>query len=65
MHTFKGKVCVIHYNSDMSGKLHIIKTDTEENFIIEAEDVLKFVAEYIRSNRITDLEVTKWQEFLK
>jgi hypothetical protein len=65
MHTFKGESCRIHHNSDMSGDLHIIKSHTEEQIVIEAEDILKFVAEYIRSERVGEIESKDWREFVK
>lgn len=65
MHTFKGESCKIHYNSDMSGDLHIIKNHTNEQIVIEAEDILRFVAEHIRSQIIGEIESIDWKELIK
>ena len=71
MHTFQGESCTIHYNSDMSGDLHIIANaentdkDIKVTVILKAGDILKFVAEYIRSERIGEIESKDWEEFLK
>lgn len=59
MHTFEGKSCRIHYNSDMSGEVYICDKNTDKELKIESQDILDFVADvadYIRSERIGTLE---------
>lgn len=56
MHTFDGKSCRIHYNSDMSGEVHICDKATDKELKVEAQDILDFVAEYVRTERIGILE---------
>ena len=65
MHSFHGKSCTIHYNSDMSGDIHIIQEHTENEVKVDGEDILKFVAEFIRSEKIGKLEQTDWKEILQ
>lgn len=65
MHTFIGKTCRIHHHSDYSGELHIFDEKTLSEIRIDAEDILKFVAEYIRSNKIGQLENMDVSELLK
>lgn len=54
MHTFTGNTCKIHYNSDMSGELIIASGNAE--MTIDAQDILNFIAEYVRSQKIRGLE---------
>jgi len=56
MHTFEGKSCRIHYNSDMSGEVHICDKNSNMEIEIEAQDILDFVADYVRVERIGMLE---------
>jgi len=64
MHTFAGKTCVIHHNSDMSGSIDIIQRDTNEAVKISGEDILEFVADFIRSEKISKLEQSNWKDIL-
>ena len=56
MHTFEGKSCRIHFNSDMSGKVHISDKETNEEIQVEGQDILDFVANYVRHEKISVLE---------
>lgn len=56
MHTFHGKKTRIHYNSDMSGNIIIQHKDYELELSVLGEDILDFVAEYVRSQKISKLE---------
>lgn len=51
MHTFEGKSCRIHYNSDMSGHVYICDKNFSKELVVEAQDILDFVANYVRSER--------------
>lgn len=64
MHTFDGKTCRIHYNSDMSGEVHICDKITDKELKVEAQDILDFVAEYVRSQRIGTLEQMSTENIL-
>ena len=56
MHTFVGKNRTrIHYNSDMSGEC-IICNKNEESVEVSCEDIIDFIAEYIRGQKIRELE---------
>ena len=52
MHTFEGKSCRIHHNNDMSGEVHICDKNSDKELVIDAHDILDFVADYVRSERI-------------
>ncbi len=65
MHSFHGKSCNIHFNSDMSGELFIINKKTEEQVVVSAEDILMFVAEYVRRKKISELENMSSENLLK
>lgn len=64
MRSFKGKSCLINYNSDMSGDLSISKLGDESEIVIQAADIISFVAEYVRSNKITELERMSDEEII-
>ena len=64
MHTFNGKKTRIHFNSDMSGDCIVINTDTEQKVEIPCEDIISFVAEYVRSERIGKIEQMGTDEIL-
>ena len=56
MRTFNGKKTTIHYNSDMSGNCIIFNKETEQEIEVPCEDILDFVADYVRSQKIGKLE---------
>ena len=56
MHTFNGKSCTIHYNSDFSGEARIYNKNDHTEIRIDSQDLINFVAEYVRSKRIGRLE---------
>lgn len=56
MHTFNGKSCNIHYNSDFSGEVIIYNKNNHTGIRIDPQDLIDFVAEYVRSKRIGRLE---------
>lgn len=64
MHTFNGKKTTIHYNSDMSGDCIIFNKETEQNVEVPCEDILDFVAEYVRIQKIGKLERMDNKEIL-
>lgn len=64
MHTFEGKSCRIHFNSDMSGKVHIGNKETNEEIQVEGQDILDFVANYVRSEKISVLEQAETKDIL-
>lgn len=64
MHTFEGKSCRIHHNSDMSGEAHICDKNSDKELVIEAQDILNFVADYVRRERIGSLEQMNTDEIL-
>lgn len=64
MHTFEGKSCRIHHNSDMSGKIHICDKNSDKQLDVDAQDVLDFVANYIRTERIEMLEQMSTESIL-
>lgn len=64
MHTFKGKKSIIHYNSDMSGDCVIFNKETEQNIEVSCDDILDFVAKYVKSQKISKLEQMDSKEIL-
>ena len=65
MHTFKGKSCTIHYNGDMSGELEIYVPKTKDRIGVRADDIMEFVMEYIKSEKIAELESMHWENFMR
>ena len=64
MHIFEGKSCRIHHNSDMSGEVHICDKNSDKELVIDAQDILDFVADYVRSQRIGTLEQMSTENIL-
>ena len=64
MHTFNGKKTIIHYNSDMSGDCIIFNKETEQEVEVPCEDILDFVANYVRSQKIGKLEQMETKDIL-
>lgn len=56
MHTFSGESCRIHYDSDMSGEIYICNKNSGKELGVKAQDILDFVANYVRRQRIAELE---------
>lgn len=56
MHTFEGENCRIHFNSDMSGDIHICNQDSDKEIKVNGQDILDFVANYAGSERISKPE---------
>ena len=52
MHTFEGKSCRIHHNSDMSGEIHICDKNSDKELVVEGQDILDFVADYIKTEKV-------------
>ena len=64
MHAFVGKnKTKIHFNSDMSGEC-IIHNENGNNIKISCEDIIDFVAEYVRMEKISRLEQMSSEEIL-
>ena len=64
MHTYNGNSCRIHYNSDMSGEVCINSKTSDKEITVDAQDILDFVAEYVRSQKIGKLEQMTNKEIL-
>lgn len=56
MHSFNGNKTTVHYNSDMSGDCVIFNKETEQEVEVPCEDILEFIADYVRSQKIGKLE---------
>lgn len=56
MHTFDGSKTRIHFNSDMSGDCEIIEKESGNSVKVPCEDILDFVADYVRGQKIGNLE---------
>lgn len=64
MHTFNGNKTRIHYNLDMSGECIIFNKETEQEIKVSCEDILEFVAEYVKIQKISKLEQMDSEEIL-
>lgn len=64
MHTFNGKCCNIHYNSDFSGETIIYNKNDNTEMRVETQDLIDFVAEYVRSKKVGLLESMDSDEVL-
>ena len=64
MHTFNGKSCNIHYNSDFSGKAIIYNKNDHTEMCVDSQDLINFVAEYVRSKKVSQLENMNSDEIL-
>ena len=65
MHTFEGNKTRIHYNSDMSGDCIVINKETEQEVRVSCEDILDFVANYVRIQKISKLEQMETKDVLE
>jgi hypothetical protein len=63
MHTAELKSARFHYNSDLSGKV-IITTVDGDSIEVDGNDILSFVAEFIRMERIDKIEQLTTDELL-
>lgn len=64
MHTFEGSSCRIHFNSDMSGDIHICDKDSDKEIKVDGQDILDFVANHVIRERISKLEQMETREIL-
>ena len=64
MHTFNGDKTRIHYNSDMSGDCIIFNKETEQEVRVPCEDILDFVANFVRGQKIGKLEQMETKDVL-
>ena len=64
MHSFSGKSCTIHYDSDFSGKAIIYNKNDHTETHIDSQDLIDFVAEYVRSKKVNQLENMDSDEIL-
>lgn len=57
MHSFHGKSVNIHYDADVkTGECIIINKETGEEIRANGRDLLNFVAEYVREQKIVKIE---------
>lgn len=57
MHSFHGKSVNIHYDADIKlGECIIINKETGEEIRANGRDLLNFVAEYVREQKIVKIE---------
>lgn len=64
MHTFEGKSCRIHFNSDMSGDIHIVEKNSDKEIKVDGQDILDFVTNYVRIEKISKLEQMETKDIL-
>ena len=57
---------IINYNSDLSGQVRIVSAyDTGKELEVSGEDLLEFVAEYVRNKKIASIEQMDTEELLQ
>lgn len=56
MHTFETPNTTFHFNSDMSGEVELVRPDGRR-LKVPGCDLLSFVAEIVRRDRVSQLEV--------
>ena len=64
MHIYNGNRCRIHYNSDMSGEVCINSKTSDKEITVNAQDILDFVANYVKSKRIARIEKMETETIL-
>jgi hypothetical protein len=64
MHTFNGKSATFHHNSDLSGPVVIVIETSATSLEVAGEDLLAFVAEHVRRQRIASLEGSTPEQLL-
>lgn len=64
MHSFHGKTCTIHFDSGMNGDVHIVSLLDNIEVQISAKDILDFVADYVRREKIGKLEQESTRKLL-
>lgn len=64
MHTFNGDSCNIHYNGDFSGEAIIYNKNNNTEVRVDTQDLIDFVAEYVRSDKISKFENMDSDEIL-
>lgn len=64
MHTFNGKSRNIHYNSDFSGEAIVYNKNDHTEMRVDSQDLINFVAEYVRSKKVSQLENMNSDEIL-
>lgn len=62
MHTFEASAVRFHHNGDFSGDVIICEEATGNEFRVPFEDMKKFVAEYVRCEKIARIEQTSLDE---
>lgn len=64
MNTFDGKSVKVFHNSDYSGDCIIVNKETNEEMNILTDDLIDFVAEYVRKQKTKDIEYMNSMEIL-
>ena len=65
MNTFNGKSVKVFHNSDYSGDCLIINKETNKEMNILTDDLIDFVAEYVKKQKIKDIEYMTSMEILR
>ena len=65
MNTFNGKSVKVFHNSDYSGDCLIINKETNKEMNILTDDLIDFIAEYVKKQKIKDIEYMTSMEILR
>lgn len=64
MHTFNGGSCIIHYDGDFSGEAIICNKNNNTEVRVDTQDLIDFIAEYVRNKKVGRLENMNSDEIL-
>lgn len=66
MHTFESEQHYFFHNGDYSGEVQIAPKfyQKDDGVVLEMKEILDFVAQYIRRNKISKLEEASTEEIL-
>lgn len=64
MHSFNGKSCTMHHNEDFSGEVIICNKNDNTEVHVDTQDLIDFIAEYVRSKKLSLIENMSSDEIL-
>jgi len=64
-HTTETEGCFFIHDGDFDGKVRIAKKKTEEYIEVEFDDLLAFFAQYLRREKVKEIENTPWRQLIK
>ena len=65
MHSFSGKTVTIFHNGDYSGDFILLEKNSNNEIKIDGEDLFNFLAGYIRTEKIREIENMNLNELIQ